>query len=62
MDQLSEGLSQSFFFLIDSLNLFKETIQTGISAIDVMNSITGGQKIALFSTSGLPHNSAEIWR
>ena len=31
-------------------------IQTGISAIDVMNSIARGQKIPLFSAAGLPHN------
>jgi V-type H+-transporting ATPase subunit B len=31
-------------------------IQTGISAIDVMNSIARGQKIPLFSAYGLPHN------
>jgi V-type H+-transporting ATPase subunit B len=31
-------------------------IQTGISAIDTMNSIARGQKIPLFSASGLPHN------
>jgi vacuolar-type H+-ATPase subunit B/Vma2 len=30
--------------------------QTGISAIDVMNSIARGQKIPLFSAAGLPHN------
>ena len=34
----------------------KEMIQTGISAIDVMNSIARGQKIPLFSAAGLPHN------
>jgi len=33
-----------------------EMIQTGISAIDVMNSIARGQKIPLFSAAGLPHN------
>lgn len=37
-------------------NYPKEMIQTGISAIDVMNSIARGQKIPLFSASGLPHN------
>jgi V-type H+-transporting ATPase subunit B len=39
-------------------------IQTGISAIDVMNSIARGQKIPLFSAAGLPHNeiSAQICR
>jgi F0F1-type ATP synthase beta subunit len=31
-------------------------IQTGISAIDVMNSIARGQKIPIFSAAGLPHN------
>lgn len=34
----------------------QEMIQTGISAIDVMNSIARGQKIPLFSANGLPHN------
>jgi V-type H+-transporting ATPase subunit B len=34
----------------------KEMIQTGISTIDVMNSIARGQKIPLFSGNGLPHN------
>jgi len=34
----------------------KEMIQTGISAVDVMNSIARGQKIPLFSSAGLPHN------
>lgn len=42
----------------------KEMIQTGISAIDVMNSIARGQKIPLFSAAGLPHNeiAAQIAR
>lgn len=31
-------------------------IQTGISAIDAMNSIARGQKIPIFSAAGLPHN------
>ncbi len=31
-------------------------IQTGISAIDGMNSIARGQKIPIFSAAGLPHN------
>ena len=31
-------------------------IQTGISTIDVMNSVARGQKIPLFSANGLPHN------
>mmetsp|Transcript_18626 Transcript_18626/g.30392 ORF Transcript_18626/g.30392 Transcript_18626/m.30392 type:complete len:506 (-) Transcript_18626:222-1739(-) len=34
----------------------KEMIQTGISAVDTMNSIARGQKIPLFSAAGLPHN------
>merc|ERR1712183_1143487 len=39
-------------------------IQTGISAIDVMNSIARGQKIPIFSANGLPHNeiAAQICR
>merc|ERR1719215_460599 len=42
----------------------KEMIQTGISAIDVMNSVARGQKIPLFSAAGLPHNeiAAQIVR
>jgi len=42
----------------------KEMIQTGISAIDTMNSIARGQKIPLFSAAGLPHNdiAAQICR
>jgi len=34
-------------------------IQTGISAIDVMNSIARGQKIPIFSAAGLPHNDVK---
>jgi len=34
----------------------EEMIQTGISAIDGMNSIARGQKIPIFSANGLPHN------
>jgi len=42
----------------------QEMIQTGISTIDVMNSIARGQKIPLFSANGLPHNEigAQICR
>ncbi|EGS23825.1 uncharacterized protein CTHT_0005300 [Thermochaetoides thermophila DSM 1495] len=42
----------------------EEMISTGISAIDVMNSIARGQKIPIFSASGLPHNeiAAQICR
>lgn len=42
----------------------QDMIQTGISTIDVMNSIARGQKIPLFSAAGLPHNdiAAQICR
>ena len=42
----------------------EEMIQTGISAIDVMNTIARGQKIPIFSAAGLPHNeiAAQICR
>jgi V-type H+-transporting ATPase subunit B len=42
----------------------EEMIQTGISAIDAMNSIARGQKIPIFSAAGLPHNdiAAQICR
>ncbi|MEM1981738.1 MAG: V-type ATP synthase subunit B, partial [Candidatus Hadarchaeales archaeon] len=33
-----------------------EFIQTGISAIDGMNTLVRGQKLPIFSGSGLPHN------
>uniref|UniRef100_A0A8C7FCE1 V-type proton ATPase subunit B, brain isoform n=1 Tax=Oncorhynchus kisutch TaxID=8019 RepID=A0A8C7FCE1_ONCKI len=39
----------------------EEMIQTGISAIDGMNSIARGQKIPIFSAAGLPHNEVR-WR
>jgi V/A-type H+-transporting ATPase subunit B len=35
----------------------REFIQTGISAIDGMNSVVRGQKIGIFSGAGLPHNA-----
>jgi len=34
----------------------REFIQTGISAIDGMNTLVRGQKLPLFSGAGLPHN------
>ena len=34
-----------------------EFIQTGVSSIDGMNSLVRGQKLPLFSESGLPHNT-----
>lgn len=42
----------------------EEMIQTGISTIDVMNSIARGQKIPIFSAAGLAHNAiaAQICR
>ena len=42
----------------------EEMIQTGISSIDIMNSIARGQKIPIFSAAGLPHNeiAAQICR
>lgn len=42
----------------------EEMIQTGISSIDIMTSISRGQKIPLFSGAGLPHNeiAAQIVR
>lgn len=42
----------------------EEMIQTGLSAIDTMNSIARGQKIPIFSAAGLPHNeiAAQICR
>jgi V-type H+-transporting ATPase subunit B len=38
----------------------EEMIQTGISTIDTMNSIARGQKVPIFSASGLPHNEVSI--
>ena len=42
----------------------REFIQTGLSAIDGMNSLVRGQKLPVFSGSGLPHDrvSAQIVR
>lgn len=40
----------------------EEMIQTGISPIDVMNSIARGQKIPIFSAAGLPHNEVRTSR
>ncbi len=34
----------------------EDIIQTGISAIDVMNTLVRGQKLPIFSGAGLPHN------
>ena len=42
----------------------REFVQTGVSAIDGMNSLTRGQKLPIFSGGGLPHNrvAAQIVR
>ncbi len=38
----------------------KEFIQTGISSIDGMNTLVRGQKLPIFSGSGLPHNDIAL--
>ncbi|WP_019178375.1 ATP synthase subunit B [Methanomassiliicoccus luminyensis] len=38
----------------------KEFIQTGISSIDGMNTLVRGQKLPIFSGSGLPHNDVAL--
>lgn len=38
----------------------REFIQTGISTIDGMNTLVRGQKLPLFSGSGLPHNDLAL--
>jgi V/A-type H+-transporting ATPase subunit B len=38
----------------------REFIQTGISAIDGMNTLVRGQKLPIFSGSGLPHNDIAL--
>jgi V/A-type H+-transporting ATPase subunit B len=45
-------------------NYPREFIQTGISTIDGLNSLVRGQKLPIFSASGLPHNrlAAQIVR
>jgi V/A-type H+-transporting ATPase subunit B len=42
----------------------RDFIQTGISAIDIMNTLVRGQKLPIFSGNGLPHNriAAQIAR
>lgn len=37
-----------------------EFIQTGISTIDAMNTLVRGQKLPIFSGSGLPHNQLAV--
>lgn len=53
----------------DAINPYRrshpsEFIQTGISAIDTMNTLVRGQKLPIFSQAGLPHNqlAAQIVR
>ncbi len=48
----------------DSRTYPKDFIQTGISCIDGMNTLIRGQKLPIFSGSGLPHNrlAAQIIR
>ncbi|MFH1586863.1 MAG: V-type ATP synthase subunit B [Candidatus Diapherotrites archaeon] len=38
----------------------KDFIQTGVSAIDGMNTLVRGQKLPIFSGSGLPHNELAV--
>lgn len=38
----------------------KDFIQTGISTIDCMNTLVRGQKLPIFSASGLPHNQLAV--
>jgi len=38
----------------------RDFIQTGISTIDAMNTLVRGQKLPLFSGSGLPHNEIAL--
>ena len=38
----------------------QDFIQTGISAIDGMNTLVRGQKLPIFSASGLPHNDMAL--
>ncbi|WP_121820289.1 ATP synthase subunit B [Halostella salina] len=38
----------------------EEFIQTGVSAIDGMNTLVRGQKLPIFSASGLPHNDLAL--
>ena len=39
-----------------SRELPEDSIQTGVSTIDLMNTLVRGQKLPIFSGSGLPHN------
>ena len=43
-----------------SRELPEDYIQTGISTIDLMNTLVRGQKLPIFSGSGLPHNQVAM--
>jgi len=43
-----------------SRELPEDFIQTGISSIDAMNTLVRGQKLPIFSGSGLPHNEIAL--
>ncbi len=43
-----------------ALDYPEEFIQTGISAIDGLNTLVRGQKLPIFSGSGLPHNQLAV--
>ncbi|EHK01127.1 vacuolar-type H+-ATPase subunit B, contains an intein, partial [Candidatus Haloredivivus sp. G17] len=43
-----------------SRELPEDFIQTGVSTIDVMNTLVRGQKLPIFSASGLPHNELSM--
>lgn len=43
-----------------SRELPNDFIETGVSAIDLMNSLVRGQKLPIFSSSGLPHDRIAI--
>jgi V/A-type H+-transporting ATPase subunit B len=38
----------------------EEFIQTGVSAIDALNTLVRGQKLPIFSAAGLPHNELAV--
>jgi len=70
MDGFSPPFSSTFLDINgDPINPYareypRDFIQTGISAIDGMNTLIRGQKLPIFSGSGLPHNrlAAQIIR
>jgi V/A-type H+-transporting ATPase subunit B len=70
IDGYAEPFSSTFYDINgDPINPYarvypQDFIQTGISAIDGMNTLIRGQKLPIFSGSGLPHNrlAAQIIR